>query len=173
LSELDGKDWETCMTMNDTWGFKSYDNHWKSVETLLRNLIDIASKGGNYLLNVGPTPEGEIPAPSIAALKSIGVWMKTNGEAIYNTKASPFGTLSWGRCTRRVHGDGTTLYLSVFDWPADGRLTLPGFKNEVVSAKLLAGGPALHTEAAADGLVISLPAKAPDAIASVIKLEVR
>ena len=59
---MPGVDWESCMTMNDTWGFKSYDDNWKSTETLVRNLIDIASKGGNYLLNVGPTAEGEIPA---------------------------------------------------------------------------------------------------------------
>ena len=77
-----GRDWETCMTMNDTWGFKSYDNHWKSTETIIRNLVDIASKGGNYLLNVGPTSEGLIPAPSVERLKEIGQWMKANGEAI-------------------------------------------------------------------------------------------
>ena len=173
LSELDGKDWETCMTMNDTWGYKSYDHRWKSVETLLRNLIDIASKGGNYLLNVGPTAEGEIPAPSIAALKSIGAWMKINGESIYGTKANPLGTMPWGRCTRKEHKDGTTLYLSVFEWPANGRLVVPNLKNEVVSAKLLSGGTALKTEAAADGTVVIVPAKATDAIATVIKLEVK
>jgi alpha-L-fucosidase len=84
------RDWETCMTMNDTWGFKSYDDNWKSNQTLIRNLIDIASKGGNYLLNVGPTAEGEIPQPSIDRLKVVGKWMKVNGEAIYGTTASPF-----------------------------------------------------------------------------------
>ena len=67
-----GRDWETCMTMNDTWGYKSYDNHWKSSETLIRNLIDIASKGGNYLLNVGPTSEGVIPQPSVERLREVG-----------------------------------------------------------------------------------------------------
>jgi len=173
LSELDGKDWETCMTMNDTWGYKSYDNHWKSVETLLRNLIDIASKGGNYLLNVGPTPEGEIPAPSVAALKSIGAWMKANGESIYGTKASPLGMMPWGRCTRKEHKDGTTLYLSVFEWPANGRLLVPNLKNEVLSAKLLSTGTLLTTQAGDDGLQINLPEKAPDTIATVIKLEVK
>src|SRR5207237_5257382 len=86
----DGRDWETCMTMNDTWGYKSYDDKWKSPTTLVRNLIDIASKGGNYLLNVGPNSLGEIPQPSVDRLKEIGQWMQTNGEAIYATKASPF-----------------------------------------------------------------------------------
>ncbi len=173
LSELDGKDWETCMTMNDTWGYKSYDNNWKSVETLLRNLIDIASKGGNYLLNVGPTPEGEIPAPSIAALKSIGAWMKLNGESVYGTKASPLPALPWGRCTKREYNGNTTLYLEVFNWPADGKLPVPGLSNEIISARLLAGGTSLTTVVADEGRVIKVPEKAPDAIATVIKLEVK
>ena len=171
LSELDGKDWETCMTMNGTWGYKSYDNDWKSVETLLHNLIDIASKGGNYLLNVGPTPEGEIPAPSVAALKSIGAWMKINGESIYGTKASPLSPLAWGRCTKKEHKGGTTLYLSVFNWPADGKLLVPGLKNTVTSAKLI-NGAVLITAASGEDLIITVPEKAPDTIATVIRLEV-
>ncbi|HVW59106.1 MAG TPA: alpha-L-fucosidase, partial [Puia sp.] len=93
LADLDGKDWETCMTMNGTWGYKSYDNKWKTPTTLIHNLVDIASKGGNYLLNVGPTAEGEFPQGSIDDLKAIGAWMKVNSEAIYGTKASPFGLL--------------------------------------------------------------------------------
>jgi alpha-L-fucosidase len=172
LSELDGKDWETCMTMNDTWGYKSYDNNWKSVETLIRNLVDIASKGGNYLLNVGPTPEGEIPAPSVAALKSIGAWMKVNGESIYGTKASPLPVLPWGRCTKKIHDGNTTLYLDVFNWPANGKLVVPGLTATVLSAKLVTGA-ALTTSPGADGLMITVPGKAPDPIATVIRLEVK
>ena len=97
-----GRDWETCMTMNDTWGYKSYDQNWKSSETIIRNLIDIASKGGNYLLNVGPTNMGEIPGPSQDRLKVVGDWMKQNSKAIYATSASPFKKLAWGRCTKTV-----------------------------------------------------------------------
>ena len=77
-------------------------------------LVDIASKGGNLLLNVGPTAEGLIPEPSVERLKAIGKWMKVNGESIYGTSASPFFKLTWGRCTQRVEEDGTTLYLHVF-----------------------------------------------------------
>lgn len=173
LSELDGKDWETCMTMNGTWGYKSYDDKWKSTEILIRNLLDIASKGGNYLLNVGPKADGEFPAESIERLKAIGAWMKVNGEAIYGTQASPLAALSWGRCTRKEHNGNTTLYLSVFDWPADGKLIVPGFHNEVNRAVLLASSKKLTTSIDKDQLVITLPARAPDTIATVIKVEVK
>ncbi|MEY3178957.1 MAG: hypothetical protein RJB42_1198, partial [Bacteroidota bacterium] len=81
-------DWESCMTMNDSWGFKKNDENWKSSETLIHNLVDIAAKGGNYLLNVGPTAEGIIPVASVDRLKEMGDWMKVNSEAIYSTKST-------------------------------------------------------------------------------------
>ena len=173
LAELDGKDWETCMTMNGTWGYRTSDNNWKTTQTLIHNLCDIASKGGNYLLNVGPKPDGTFPAQSVEALKEIGNWMKVNGEAIYATKASPLEPLLWGRCTKKETKDGTTLYLSVFNWPVDGRLLVTGLKNEIVSATLLADGSKWKTEATAEGVLIHLPVKAPDGNASVIKLQVK
>ncbi|WP_246197625.1 alpha-L-fucosidase [Chitinophaga agrisoli] len=171
LHELDGRDWETCMTMNGSWGYKRADNKWKSTETLVRNLVDIASKGGNYLLNVGPTAEGEFPEGSINALQHVGAWMKVNGEAIYGTQASPLAPLDWGRCTRKTSGNNTILYLSVFNWPTDGKLTVPGVSNKVMAAKLLANGTALKTTKTTDGLSIQLPTQAPDAVASVIRLQ--
>lgn len=170
-SELDGRDWETCMTMNGTWGYKSYDNKWKSTETLIRNLVDIASKNGNYLLNIGPDALGQFPQGSIDGLKGIGQWMKVNGEAIYATNGSPLGALPWGRCTKKTNGSNTTLYLHVFNWPADGKLVVPGLKNKINSAQLLSGGKKLSTTTTDEGVVINVPAQAPDAIATVIKVE--
>ncbi len=177
LSELDGKDWETCMTMNETWGYKSYAHNWKSTETLVRNLIDIASKGGNYLLNVGPKADGTFPEESIKILKEMGEWMKVNGEAIYETKASPFGLLSWGRCTTKEpinkNSSNTTLYFSVFEWPENGKLLVPGLQNKVVSAKLLANGITVKTRNTSEGLEIETKGAAIDKAATVIKVEVK
>jgi alpha-L-fucosidase len=169
---LPGKDWETCMTINGTWGYRSYDDKWKSAETLIRNLVDIASKGGNYLLNVGPTSEGIIPEPSVERLRAMGAWMKRNGEAIYGTTASPFENLAWGRCTKKVSADGVTLYLHVFDWPADGKLLVPGLKNDVKSAMLLAGETKLATTKSPEGIVVAVPKDAPDKISSTVVLRV-
>src|ERR1700730_3069765 len=173
LSELDGKDWETCMTMNETWGYKSYAHNWKSTETLVRNLLDIASKGGNYLLNVGPKADGTFPQESIDRLKEVGIWMKQNGEAIYSSAASPLPPLTWGRCTKKLGTNSTTLYFSVFDWPKDGKLVVPGVKNEILSAKLLANGKELKAKSNQGGIEIKVPETALDSIATIIKVELK
>ena len=172
---LPGVDWESCMTMNNTWGFSAHDQNWKSAEMLVRNLVDIASKGGNYLLNVGPTAEGEIPAASIERLQAVAGWMKVNGDAIHGTQASPFPRIpAWGRCTTRpLPGGKTRLYLHVFQWPADGRLFLSGLKNKPLSASFLANPrQALEVTTDARGAVITLPPKATDSIAAVIVCDV-
>ena len=171
--ELDGKDWETCMTMGSSWGYKSWDSKWKTPETLIRNLCDIASKGGNYLLNIGPDALGQVPQPSVDALKTIGVWMKTNSEAIYATQASPFGTFDWGRCTQKEEKGNTVLYFSVFNWPANGELLIPGLKNQVIKAEMLATGKKIKTVVGSEGLSLTIPVQAPDAIASVVRITVK
>lgn len=165
-------DWETCMTMNKGWGYNKDDHEWKSTETLIRNLADIASKGGNYLLNVGPTAQGVIPEPSIVRLKEIGKWMNVNGESIYGTTASPFKELAWGRCTKKLHDDGAVLYLHVFEWPTDGELIVPGIKNEVKKSYLLENKKTLVTSSSDEGVEIKIPDTAPDKIDTVIVLEV-
>ncbi|MBP7935157.1 MAG: alpha-L-fucosidase [Phycisphaerae bacterium] len=173
---IPGKDWETCMTMNGSWGYKRHDHAWKSTEALIRNLIDIASKGGNYLLNVGPTAEGVIPEASVNRLTHIGRWMRINGESIYGTSASPFSRqLPWGRCTRKLLDDGTTrLYLQVFDWPKDGRLAVPGLASQASQAYLLVDSrrAPLPCRSHAEVLTIQVPAAAPDSLASVIALDI-
>jgi alpha-L-fucosidase len=169
---LPGQDWETCMTINKTWGFRSYDDEWKSAEALIRNLVDIASKGGNYLLNVGPTAEGLIPAPSVERLQQMGAWMKVNGESIYGTTGTPFRTaMPWGRVTQKSGPKAATLFLHVFDWPKDGKVTVPGLRSKVASATLMAGGAKLAVKAGDDGPIITVPATAPDPIVTTIVLQ--
>ncbi|HON93280.1 MAG TPA: alpha-L-fucosidase [Sedimentisphaerales bacterium] len=165
---LPGVDWETCMTMNDTWGYKSYDENWKSTEELIRTLVDVASKGGNFLLNVGPTPEGLIPQPSVERLQEMGKWMAVNGQSIHGTSASVIGRPSWGRCTVK----GNKLYLHVFDWPTDGTLEVPSVPGQVEKAYLLADKKrtSLPVAASPTGLTVSVAPRAPDAIDSVVVL---
>jgi alpha-L-fucosidase len=167
---LPGVDWESCMTLNGTWGYKHYDQDWKSSETLIRNLIDIASKGGNYLLNVGPTGDGEIPPETISRLLEMGQWMKAYGGAIYGTTATPFAEpLPFGRATMK----GKQVFLFVFDWPTDGKVRTPKLDRKVKGARLMPSATAVDVRFTQDdaSVTIDVPAKAPNAIASVIVLE--
>jgi alpha-L-fucosidase len=171
-----GVDWESCMTMNDHWGYNKSDHNWKSTQTLVRNLIDCASKGGNYLLNVGPTDEGVIPGPSLKRLKDIGDWMDVNGQAIYGTSASPFyHLLPWGRCTVKLKAGKTMLYLHVFDWPKDRQLLVPGLKTHVDKAYLLHDKSRvdLTSKATKDGLLVNLPEAMPYPISTTVVLEMK
>jgi alpha-L-fucosidase len=162
------KNWESCMTMNGTWGFKQNDQNWKSSEVLIRNLIDIASKGGNYLLNVGPTAEGLIPQASVDRLQQMGAWLKVNGESIYGTTASPFAFLSWGRATTKQN----KLYLHVFQKPSDNQLKIP-LQGRIQKAYLLTN-PDITLKVTSRGnyQYIQLPAALSDKIATVIVTEV-
>jgi alpha-L-fucosidase len=171
---MPGMDWETCMTMNDHWGYNKYNDNWKSTTDLIRKLADIASKGGNFLLNVGPKADGTFPEESIIRLKEIGEWMKKNGEAIYETSASPFEKLNWGRCTQMQMGEDTRLYLHVFDWPEDGILKVPGIFNEPKSAFMLSDydKAPLNVSRHEDALWIALPKQALDTINTVVVLDI-
>jgi alpha-L-fucosidase len=162
-----GRNWEVCMTMNGHWGYNAYDDRWKSTTDLLQKLIDIVSKGGNFLLNVGPNQYGIIPEVCQQNLREMGDWLKLNGEAIYGTQSSPFPFLSWGRATRK----GQTLFLHVFDWPKDGKLVVP-FSNKITKAYLLADTKTnLKVTKGKENSIIQLPSYAPDKIASVVAVE--
>ncbi len=167
-----GADWEVCMPISGSWGYKKSDTKFKSIPTLIRNLVDIASKGGNYLLNVSPTGEGTLLPDATERLQAMGQWMKINSASIYGTTGSPFGKLDWGRCTKKAYAKGSTLYLHVFDWPEDGKLFVPGLNNEIEQAYLLDGWQALETSSTDGGVTVALPEEAPDEIASVVVVEV-
>lgn len=160
--------WESCVTINEeSWGYNQYETDFKTPRYLIRMLIEVVSKGGNLLLNVGPRPDGTIQEEFVARLNAMGAWMKVNSESIHGTTASPFERLPFfGRATTK----GNTLYLHVFQWPKDGRLVVPGLTNQVVSAELLATKGKLQTKREGSNVVVALPATAPDDVASVVKL---
>lgn len=174
VGRIEGE-YETPATMNDTWGYKSRDRNWKSVDTLLFLLVDLASKGINYLLNVGPTAMGEIPRASVERLRAIGAWMRVNGKAIHGTSASPFPyELPWGRITQKPG----RLYLHLFDWPR-GELRIHGLQSRIRKAYLLCDPERrLHAiqsrDAALDLSVLALSGfgRRPDRRVSVVVLEI-
>ena len=164
--------WESNITISNDRGFwyKGKDVTYKSKKELVRMLIDIASKGGNFLLNVGPNPDGTLTPMEIERLRDMGDWMKVNGESIYGTTQTVFRKLDWGRCTIKDQ----TLYLHVYNWPQDGKLRVPGLKNKIETAYLLsdpAKKPLPTTKEALD-VIIEVGMKMPDASASVVVLKI-
>ncbi|WON94945.1 alpha-L-fucosidase [Sphingobacterium sp. UGAL515B_05] len=130
---LPGMYWEVSHTMNESYGYSAHDQNWKSFPKIMQLFVETVSKGGNFLLNVGPDGDGAIPEPAVRIMEQIGEWMKVNGESIYGTTASPFQALDWGYCTQK----NGKLYLHVFDRPADGKINLP-IKNKVTAVYALA-----------------------------------
>jgi alpha-L-fucosidase len=188
-NEVVKEDWEVPATLNDTWGYKSYDNHWKTPEDLTFKLVDIVSKGGNYLLNVGPTAEGLIPQPSQDNLRAVGRWLKVNGESIHGAGPTPFGDELGSRDPEKKDSNNnpvfnaktdwrcTTkpgkLYIHLLKWPS-GSFELSKVKAKVAGAYLLAdrSHKPLKVQQTGDKVTVSLPATAPDKIDSVLVLSV-
>ncbi len=166
---LPGIDWESCITMNKTWGYKTFDYEWKSATLLIRLLVDIVSKGGNLLLNVGPTAEGLIPEASVERLTAMGNWLKVNGESIYGTKSSPFGEASWGRYTIK----GSKLFAHVMVWPKNGKLSIRKPKERVNAVYLLSDAAKTPLKYSDSGrnLIVEVPPDSPDPAAAVVVIE--
>jgi len=158
--------WETCMTINDTWAYNANDKNYKSTTVLIRSLVEVASKGGNFLLNVGPGPDGTIQPEFEERLRAVGQWLKVNGESIYGTTYGPWQSLPFGKTTAK----GNTVYLHIFDWP-NGKLEVKNVSRKVKSATLLAGGKAVDIQQSGGHLWIDLPAHNPDPHLSVVALE--
>ena len=160
--------WETPQTLNDTWGYSRYDHNWKSSSEVIRRLVEIVSKGGNYLLNIGPDGLGRIPEPSRKVLRETGSWMKVYGESIYGTSASPLEAADWGFCTRK----GRILYLHITDWPDSGQVEVTGLLNRIETASPLAE-PDKELDVSAEGNypLIDIRKAARDKHVTVIKLE--
>jgi alpha-L-fucosidase len=161
-------DWETCMTMNNHWGYNAVDKDFKSAQDLIRKLIDTSSKGGNFLLNVGPRADGTFPPESVERLKEIGSWMKINGKSIYDTKASIFPALPFGCSTTK----GNTIYLHIFNWPEDAKLHVPISGNQPTRAYLLTDDQkSLNIASDKKEIIIDLSQVAPDPITTTVAVE--
>jgi alpha-L-fucosidase len=157
--------WETCMTINNTWAYNKNDHNYKSEQTLIRSLVEVASRGGNFLLNVGPQPDGQIQPEFQQRLRAVGDWLRLNGDSIYGTTYGPIQGSEGFRTTAK----GKSIYVHVFDWSPPA-CEIAGFEGRVLAARLLAHGKPLTFHQDENKLVIDLPPQAPDANVSVIAL---
>jgi len=158
--------WETPDTHNDTWAYAKNDHNWKSPTEIAQRLVSVVSRGGTYMLNVGPDGTGRIPEQSARILREVGKWVHAHEDAIEGTDPTPFGSLAWGECTMRSN----TLFLHVFNWPADRRLIVPGLKTNVKSARLENGGK-LPIKLQPEAVEIKLPPQRPDVLIPVVTVE--
>lgn len=157
--------WETCMTINNTWAYNMHDHDYKAAQYLLRSLVEVASRGGNFLLNVGPQPDGVIQPEFQERLRAIGDWLTINGDSIYGTTYGPIQGASGIRTTAKREN----VYVHIFDWPST-KLNVPGLEKKVISSHLLATGQPLTFRQSQGSLLIDLPARSPDPNVSVVML---
>jgi len=160
---MPGKVWESCITINGSWGYASDDHRWKSSAFLVQQLCDISSKGGNYLLNIGPKPDGTFPAGALERLDGVGAWMDKNSEVVYGTRASIFPNFpAWGRFATRYGKEGSNssaLYAIVYETPDSKQLQIPGIKNAIKSVTILDNKQALNFKSVESTLTIDIPAE--------------
>ncbi|MDX1283850.1 MAG: alpha-L-fucosidase, partial [Draconibacterium sp.] len=158
--------WETPQTLNETWGYSRFDKNWKSPTEVIRRLAEVVSKGGNYLLNIGPKGDGSIPQASIDVLEEVGKWMDKNSESIYETNASPLAFHDWGFCTAK----GSVLYLHILNWPENNVVEINGLKTKILEAKTLEENKILDVSQK-EKVEISLENVLPNPHNTVIKLQ--
>ena len=161
----DFQPWETCMTMNKTWAYNPTDNAYKPSSQLIRNLVKVVGRGGNYLLNIGPTPKGEFPPEAEERLRQIGEWMATHHQAIHDTTYGPLQDLAFAATTARRG----VIYLHVLEWPTTGRIVLEGL-DPVSSISLVATGEQVACSHSGGRLVIEVPRQAPDPVVSILAI---
>ncbi|MPQ43936.1 alpha-L-fucosidase [Clostridium tarantellae] len=162
-------DWETCMTLNNSWGYHKTDNNWKSPETVIENLVDVASKGGNYLLNVGPDNLGRVPEGSANVLRDVGMWMKENGESIYGTRISCFTKLPQGIKATTKEGK---IYLHFTDWNGGEAIKIPAIVNDIKGMKILGTNIEVNYTKLKDGILIETPQVEGNEYDTVIEIDV-
>ena len=159
--------WEACMTMNDSWGYQHADDNWKSPKTIVRNLLTCTRDTGNYLLNIGPRPDGSIPDPSVEILTPVGKWMDTHSALIHKAGKCQVKRSEFALFTRQ----GNTLFIHAYFWPGD-TLAIGGLQQKVLSAKLYASGVPVRFEQEQWRVkFLDLPATAPDPLATVLAVE--
>jgi alpha-L-fucosidase len=167
VAETNGRAWESCMTLNDSWGYQRADDNWKSARTVIRNLIQCVRDGGNYLLNIGPKPDGSAPEESTRILTEVGEWMNTNGQTIYQSDLCQVRRSNYASFTRT----GNTLYMHVHFWPGE-YVAISGLRTKVKSAHLVKGGTEVKfTQDDFQTKLVGLPEKAPDSPITTIALE--
>lgn len=169
---LPGVDWESCITMNANWGYNRADKAFKSTPALVNMLCDTASKGGNLLLNIGPTGTGAIPQESIDRLQGLSRWMDKHADAIHGTLASPFTSAPF-RATQSKLGDRINVFLPL--WPGERELLIPGLRTLPTRATMMGASAldVLPVRPVDAGVVVTLPARATDPVSSVLRLEAR
>ncbi|SFG03314.1 alpha-L-fucosidase [Prevotella sp. KH2C16] len=158
---------ETCMTMNRTWGYSITDKQYKSAETLIRKLVSSAGHNANYLLNIGPRPDGMLPAEALARLKAIGTWLKANGETIYGTRGGLVAPRDWGVTTQK----GSTLYVHILNYQ-DKSLFLPITTKRVAKARMFSGKAPVRVQHVAGGVLLGLPS-APKGVDTIVELTLK